>query len=212
MKRNILTTSLKILALLLILTGLTAMISAYYALYDSLDGLPPCHPVQGRMNETATEFKVAMFSDFGMRVNGMTAVAKDITENFHPAFVAFLGDMGLRSDWNEWSYTTKKMRKAFGKTMLFGTSGNHDMMLKNSFTTYSWLFGAEDSFWGYGDTLFIMMHTGKCCFSDEQFPWLESVLRNFRGMYRRCVLMTHVPPVDPNGVHRHALSPENAAK
>jgi len=198
-------------AVVLIIAGAVGMVFCYYMLFYATRPPQPFVQPDFHTRKGSPTFSVAMFSDCGMRLNVVREIGKDLRKDGDPAFVMFLGDMGQAVTLEEWSCVEKVFRNSFGTIPVYGTPGNHDARTERELNAFRLMFGNGQMYWTVGDTLFITLNTAFVKLEPRQLEWLEFVLKQHRAEFRRCVLMTHVPPVNPNPMkRRRSLTPDEA--
>ncbi len=179
--------------------------------WESFRALAPFLPPAGEeLRVGSSRFRVAMFGDFADSVSSMEMVAKDIGER-KPDFALCLGDMTTEATPSEFRFTQREFKENF-TVPLYAVPGNHDYSQLSGLRNYRQIFGQDHYWFGYGDTLFIGFDTSCWTMVESQLQWLETTLRRRRPDFRRCVIVTHVPPFDPfPGGERH-LSENTAAE
>lgn len=179
--------------------------------WESFRALAPFLPPAGEeLRVESSRFRVAMFGDFADSVSSMEMVAKDIGER-KPDFALCLGDMTTDATPSEFRFTQREFKENF-TVPLYAVPGNHDYSQPSGLRHYRQVFGQDHYWFGYGDTLFIGLDTSRRTIEESQLVWLETTLRRRRPDFRRCVIVTHVPPFDPfPGGERH-LPPDAAGE
>ena len=85
------------------------------------------------------------------------------------------------------------------KKPYFCTPGNHDIVDNNSIF-YRLFCESLQYYFSCGDTLFIVADTSDCSFDNKRFDYLKNILKKHRSYYRRCVIITHTPPISSPSV------------
>ena len=156
-------------------------------------------PSQGNQKIAAgkSDFKVAVFGDFGMQTGVAGPIMREISASDADIAVC-TGDMFRHPNVGSAFY----LRSFFKKNLLkpyFCTAGNHDTDDGSYSLSHYWLVaGAEQYYFSYGDTLFIVLNTADGRFDEERFAYLDYILREHRADFRRCILVTHTPPAADN--------------
>ena len=157
-------------------------------------GQPPMQSNK-KLAPEKTDFKVAVFGDFGMQ----TGVAGPIMQRISASdadIVICTGDMFRHPNIGSAFYLRGFFKKNLSKPY-FCAAGNHDTDEGgHSLFHYRLFAGDEQYFFGYGDTLFIVLNTADAAFDEERLAYLGHVLKKLRADYRRCILVTHTPPVE----------------
>lgn len=183
----------KPLACFLFALGLLLALCCYLALL--LAGFPEAFMAPPVLNPAPQkkDFKVSVFSDWCLRTTPLDKVAADTLQ--HKAdFVLLLGDFAKAEQPSVIRFATELLKKNF-TVPIYVTPGNHDIHNSRHKIFYQNIFGHLNNFFSYGDTLFISLETAKEYLTGEQLDFLQAVLKHERPRYRRCVVMTHVPPV-----------------
>ena len=149
-----------------------------------------------RLFPEKNDFQVAVFGDFAMQTGTVIPIMREISASTadiaictgdifrHPQLAAALYLRSLYSS---------NMKKPY-----FCTPGNHDRI--NNALLYYRLFSETVQYhFSVGDTLFVVLDTSDWSFDKERFDYLEYILRKNRSDYKRCVIVTHTPPISsPN--------------
>jgi diacylglycerol kinase (ATP) len=192
----------------LLLAGMGLCLAGYTASKVFSTNLPPFLPPAGReLCPTATRFRMAAFGDFGARVDSMEAVVRAIGSQAD--FTICTGDMVKYALEGEYGHVVSELREEM-KCPFWAIPGNHDLGLPNSLETWRRFFGQDYYYWSYGDTLFIALNTAGGKLPKDQRAFLRHTLASQRERYRRCVILSHIPPVDLRPKSSHCLPAEEA--
>lgn len=191
--------------------GLAVMLVTFYAFYFFSLATSPFLSPSGTVERDRRSFRVAMFSDSGLMTDALENICARISRS-GAEFAVFAGDIARHRTPYEFNHIAGEIREGL-EIPLYAAPGNHDIHAgDDSGAAYESVFGPRHYFFGYGDTLFVMLDSSKLKLDKAQFQWLEEVLRFERPRFRRCVLISHVPPFDPRSKETHCLPPADAER
>lgn len=110
------------------------------------------------------------------------------------AAVVMAGDLttGDKKDCDE----LERCLQSKGFLLSFLTVGNHDLWPKTGWDEFYDRFGASVYYFTVrtpgGNDLYISLDSGSGTLGTDQIEWFESLLRNQRSDYRRCIVFTHL--------------------
>ncbi|OGV38641.1 MAG: hypothetical protein A2020_03715 [Lentisphaerae bacterium GWF2_45_14] len=198
---------LKAFALLLFAAGL--LFSAWAAIGLSIyftaqneNRLPPA----GEFIKGPDSFSFAVISDSGMRDEPLDLILKEIkTKDIK--FIFHLGDQARALSINHFEYLLQFLDARLGDIPFYAVPGNHDITKsgRTSSLYYKRAFGQMNYYFSYGSTLFVILNTADGRFGKEQQIWLEGTLARLRNGFKNCVVLMHVPPVDPRPNEKYAM-------
>lgn len=143
-------------------------------------------------------FKFAVMSDTGSFNTSMERIVKHIRKTTDAKFILHLGDLVKYNNRTHFNWIAQELNGKLKGMPLYMISGNHEMSNGNkNLQVYEDVFGSPYYWFSYGDVLFIALDTSLHIIDDEQLEWLQGMLRKIRPQFRRCVVYTHIPPVNP---------------
>ena len=181
------------------LVGITAVICAFYQLTQLTERHTTFLPPAGEhLKPKKTQFKVAFFSDSGLREDPLEHIVEAISKS-NNAFTIFCGDIADDLSFGGFSHLCEEISEKL-TIPLYAVPGNHDIEKDGNLNLYRQFFGQDRYYFSYGDTLFIGLNTTRG-FPEENRVWLANILQKERQHYKRCVIYCHIPPADfrPNG-------------
>lgn len=175
----------------------------YYFQAKGNNRLPPA----GSFIDGPDEFTFAIMADSGFQEEPVKKIIRDM-QSQKAKFIFHLGDQARRLSYNHFEHLLQSMESALGNTPFYALPGNHDTISKDQNTEkyYSRAFGQSYYWFTYGNTLFIALNTSNSDFSKDQQLWLKNVLQHLRPSFKNCLLLMHVPPIDPRPDESYALS------
>lgn len=192
------------------LIGIAIVIGAFYHFKYLTEWHTSFLPPAGdHLQPDKTQFKVAFFSDSGLREGPLERIVDKISKSGNE-FTIFCGDIAEQRSFNGFTHLSDEMSEKL-TIPLYAVPGNHDFdEYEGGLKLFHQFFGQDRYFFSYGDTLFIGLNTANSKFSEENQKWLTSVLREERQHYRRCIIYCHVPPVDLSPGGKHGMQKEEA--
>lgn len=198
---------LKILSLLLFAAGILFGTWSIFGLYiyftaQNENRLPPA----GEFMKGPDNFSFAVISDSGMRDEPLDLLIKEVkTKDIK--FVFHLGDQARALSINHFEYLLEFLNKRLGSLPLYAVPGNHDITKsgRTSSLYYKRAFGQMHYYFSYGSTLFVILDTANGLLEKDQQIWLENTLARLRSGFKNCVVLMHVPPVDPRKGESYAM-------
>ncbi|OGV46804.1 MAG: hypothetical protein A2017_14470 [Lentisphaerae bacterium GWF2_44_16] len=198
---------LKLFAIILFTAGLLFSALAIFGLYifftaQNENRLPPA----GEFINGPDNFSFAVISDSGMRDEPLDLILKDIkTKNVK--FIFHLGDQARSLTINHFEYLLQFLDARLGEIPFYAVPGNHDITKSGTTNTRSYkrAFGQMNYYFSYGDTLFVILNTADSRFGKKRQIWLENTLSLLRKSFKNCIVLMHVPPVDPRPNENYAM-------
>lgn len=174
-------------------------------------------PASSFLARDKSEFSIAVAADAGSRNRILEAVIKNaVRSDKKYDFMLYLGDMVSSIGGPSMSWMLYEIHPQLRGMPMYTTPGNHDVERKGIVdkNVYRSVLGASYYWFGYGNVMFISVDSAGPYIEDEQFVWLENVLKNIRPLFKHCVIYTHKPPRDfrPELLNDHALDAESAAR
>ena len=163
-------------------------------------------PPAGEFMKGPDTFSFAVISDSGMRDEPLDLLIKEIkTKDIK--FIFHLGDQARALSINHFEYLLEFLNKRLGDIPFYAVPGNHDITKsrRTSSLYYKRAFGQMHYYFSYGKTLFVILDTADGLFEKEQQIWLENTLSRLRNGFKDCVVLMHVPPVDPRKGEHYAM-------
>jgi len=179
------------------LTGLNL-----YFRENSENRLPPA----GEFINGPDEFSFAVVSDSGSREEPLDLIIGDIRKK-DVKFVFHLGDQARDLSLNHFEYLLQFLAPRLGNIPFYAVPGNHDITKSGRTTdrSYKRAFGQMNYWFSYGNTLFVILNTANSDFDAAQQSWLKNVLARLRASFKNCIILMHVPPVDPRPGESYAM-------
>lgn len=170
---------------------------------QSLKGniLPPANHI---MKKDERNFSFSAFGDTGARTSIMELIADEVNSS-DDRFVIQLGDFFRYRSRSHFQWLIREYKEDFGKVAMFSTPGNHDIDSKLGLSYYNDSLGQENYWFSYGDVLFIGVDSSKIMMTNETLSWLKETLNRERVYYNKCIIFTHVPPIDPRTGFDHTM-------
>lgn len=191
------------------LIGIAIVIGAFYNLKHLTEWHASFLPPAGEhLQPDKKNFKIAFFSDSGLRENPLEKIIDKISKSGNE-FTIFCGDIAEQRSFNGFAHLIDEMSEKL-TIPLYAVPGNHDTDKDDGLKLFHQFFGQDRYYFSYGDTLFIGLNTTNSKFSEENQRWLTSVLKEERRRYKRCVVYCHVPPVDLRPGRKHCMPKEEA--
>lgn len=198
----------RLAGVVLLVAGAGLCLACYTASTVFSTDLPPFLPPAGReLHPSTTSFRMAVFGDFGARVDSMEAVVRDFGNDAD--FAVCTGDMMKFARETEYGHVVSELREVM-QCPFWAIPGNHDLGPLNSLESWRRFLGQDYYYWSYGDTLFIALNTATGILPEDQRVFLRQTLASQRERYRRCVILCHIPPVDLRPKASHCLPAEDA--
>jgi Icc-related predicted phosphoesterase len=191
--------------------GIAAVIGAYYQLkYLTVNHTSFLPPAGEHFHPEKTHFKVAFFSDNGLRERSLEKITDKLSKDGNE-FAVFCGDIAEQRSFNGFAHLSQELAEKL-TIPLYAIPGNHDMDKDGGLKLFHQFFGQERYYFSYGDTLFIGLNTSDSIFTQDDQKWLASVLREERQRFRRCVIYCHVPPADLHVGKQYHLHTQDAER
>lgn len=189
--------------------------------FDSITGMQ--HPASKFLSPDARDLTILVAADSGSNNYVLENVIDD-ARRIEPKydFMMHLGDMAITGSITGYYWMLEEIRPRLGDIPLFTVPGNHDVTQHIGYARhehynkalYSTVMGLPYYWFGYGNTLFIVLDTSTLDVDDEQFVWLDQTLTKIRPMFRHCVIFNHMPPVNvrPDFIKGHTMAPAMVEK
>lgn len=198
MKRNLIKIQ-KAVSILLFTTGILFAGWSIFSLqryFTSANDnyLPPA----GSFLNGPEKFSFAIISDSGLRNDSLHEIISDIKKK-PVSFIVHLGDQARYLSTGHFESILEVMNSELADIPFYAVPGNHDGVYKNTTNLqyYKRAFGQTDYWFTFGNTLFIAINNSMSEYPQKDRDWLANVLKHIRPMFKNCILMMHVPPVDP---------------
>lgn len=161
-------------------------------------------------------FSFAVVSDTGSNnlilQSVINVIRKDKKADYQ--FVLHLGDLINDRPEAHLYWILKEIEPKLKHLPFYITPGNHDIHFKTGISKkeYKMIFGPENYWFGYGDTLFISYDSSEEKITDEQISWIKKILAITRPSFKNCIIYSHVPPINGKSVKDHGLDAESSRK
>ncbi len=196
------------IGMLLFLLGIGFVICGYYSLrhftkVSSDNYLAPA----GLFISGKKSFSFALLGDSRLNNTTLDAVLRDITGGDY-AFTMHVGDQAGDFSGSHFGWILQELQEVMGDEPFYAVPGNHDRNRDDpddQLRLYKRFFGQPEYWFAYGDTLFICLDSSNGTFSKKQAQWLDSILSRLRDSFGTCMLITHMPPIDPRPGKTHCL-------
>ena len=164
-----------------------------------------------------SDFSVAIISDTGANDTVLEKIIDDIvTSSPQPNFILHLGDILTHRTNTGLHWILDEIYPKLHGIPLYFIPGNHDVQRNDmrDILPYKTVMGPSYYWFGYNNVLFIGLDTSFEKIDDKQLKWLNDTLIKIRPLFERCIIFTHVPPIDikPDLISDHALDAESAKK
>ena len=162
----------------------------------------------GRFFDGKPAFRFAVMGDSGLRNEPMEAVLQDIRKKDF-AFIIHVGDMARHFTSSHFEWLAQELHDDTGDLPFYAVPGNHDITSRQDdirrLRYYKRIFGQPNYWFSYGDVLFVCLDTSTNDLTDADLAWLEGTLKRLRKMFKSCVMVMHVPPIDPRPDENHCM-------
>ena len=193
---TVFTEFLRILSFLFMTAGCAGCLLCCYAHIKFVKASPVPSSHAQKLYPEKNDFKAAVFGDFAMQTGTVTPIMREISASTADVVIC-TGDIFRHPQLGSALY----LRTLFVDNMkkpYFCIPGNHDRSKTDNLLYYRLFAEAEQYYFSVGDTLFIVLDTSDCSFDQKRAQYLESLLVKLRSDYKRCVIVTHTPPVSPS--------------
>ncbi|MFA6815567.1 MAG: metallophosphoesterase [Lentisphaeria bacterium] len=156
-----------------------------------------------------SDFYFSAFSDTGTRTSIVDLIAENVKKS-KDKFVLQVGDMFRYRTLSHYRWMVSEVQDAFQTMPIYSIPGNHDINDKYGLQLYRSVFGQENYWFSYGNTLFVGINSSSISFSENTLDWLKRTLKRERKYYQNCIIFTHVPPLDPRKGYSYCLEKEDS--
>lgn len=198
--------------------GAHAYFSDYY-----FDAIHDYHnPSSEFLAKDKSEISMLLVSDSGS--NNLVlrkTLNQALTKNKYD-FVMYMGDLTKNAAVTSYYWMLNDIKPLLNATPMYTLPGNHDItrrigLTRKHFTDksfYETVMGQRFYWFGYGDTLFITLDSSDQSLDDTQLVWLDDTLKKIRPMFKKCIILGHVPPINsrPDFFEDHITDPESTKK
>lgn len=223
-------TALKIASKIFFGISITAFVCAFLLLgahtYYSDKDFSAIHDFHNPHSEfiapKKSDISILMVSDTGSNNLVLRRVLPQAQQSDTYDFVMYLGDLTTNAAVTSYYWMLNDIKPLLNGTPMYTIPGNHDItrrvgLTKKHFTDISYyetVMGARYYWFGYGDTLFVTLDSSEQSLDDEQLAWLDATLKKIRPMFKNCVIIGHVPPINSRSdfFEDHITDPESTKK
>jgi Icc-related predicted phosphoesterase len=166
------------------------------------------HPADGK-----TDTRFAMFADVHHGYGLVENIVAEIEKDGNYDFMTCAGDMVSKCRGADYDLFAKSILRNQRKTPQIFVPGNHDAGKVKDRDLYNKFFGATHYKFSVGKNLFVSIDNATDEVFNDEYAWLESVLKAERDKYDNLIVFMHVPPVDMRaGAEWHAMPQEDGDK
>ena len=182
----------KVTGFSLLIAGVLSAAICYYILFFTQTPIPGDMPLTYNPAPQKKDFKITVFGDWMLASGPLDKIAEKADKD-GSVFAVCLGDFVKHAKIPLMKLAVESFQKKF-KVPVYATPGNHDIYTPEDAAAFSTVWGNVNNCFAYGDTLFILLESAKKHISKAQLNFLDTLLKNERSKYRRCVVFSHVPP------------------
>jgi 3',5'-cyclic AMP phosphodiesterase CpdA len=163
------------------------------------------HPLYGpalqkRGSGTPSDsFRFAFLADLHKGWGVFKPIMKELARDGY-SFAIIGGDFVNEGREDRYRFFFRELAEVKGELPIYFVPGNHDVFDDKDRISLEnfWKYCGPDHYWfSWGNTAFIVVNDGPSTISEDQFHWLETTLREFRGTIPHIFVFMHVPPFDP---------------
>ena len=168
------------------------------------------------------EMSILLVSDSGSNNLVLRDVLKDAMKSNTYDFALYVGDMTKNASVSAYYWMLNDIKPILKDTPFYTIPGNHDIVRRHGLTKkhfndkslYETIMGQRYYWFGYGNTLFITLDSSDETIDDEQFAWLNDTLTKIRPLFKNCIIIGHVPPINscPECFKAHTTKPETTKR
>ena len=195
---------------------------AYYSNHY-FDAIHDYHnPSSEFMAKDKKDLSILLVSDTGSKNLVLRKVLHAANASKDYDFIMYLGDLPVNASLVSYYWLLDDIKPFIGNTPFYTIPGNHDVTRRIGLTEkyfrdksfYETIMGQRYYWFGYGDTLFITLDSSYESLDDTQLTWLDDTLRKIRPLFKNCIIMGHVPPINscPDCFEDHITEPISTQK
>lgn len=143
-------------------------------------------------------FRFAVFGDIQGGTAQLPRLIKAVDGELPIAFIIQTGDAAAHADAGHYNVLLGALARSGLRHPLFVIPGNHDVFDDDD-SLFRRYFGATPLWFEYGDSLFILLDNSRGPFVDEQYDWLESVLKEQATDGSHVFMFMHRQPINWDG-------------
>lgn len=180
------------------------------------------NPASEFLAKDKSETSFLLVSDTGSNHLVLREVLKNALNHNKYDFVMYMGDMTVNASVTAYYWMLNDIHPLLNGTPMYTLPGNHDItrrvgLTRTHFTDksfYETVMGQRYYWFGYGNTLFITLDSSDTSLDDAQLAWLDDTLKKIRPLFKNCVIMGHVPPLNsrPDFFKDHITKPDTTKK
>ncbi len=171
------------------------------------------HPLYGpalqkRGSETRSDsFRFAVLSDLHKGWGAFMPIMDKIAKDGY-SFAVIGGDIVPQDRADRYRFFFRQLATVRGNLPLYFAPGNHDLYDKNNnyglenFRKYC---GPDHYWFAWGNSACVVLNDAQLTIEEDQFRWLEGVLRQLKGRFPHIFVFMHVPPFDPRQGKNYSL-------
>ena len=162
------------------------------------------NPASEFVAKDKSDLSILLVSDTGSKNLVLRKVLQEANASKDYDFIMYLGDLPVNASLVSYYWMLNDLKPFIGDTPFYTLPGNHDVTRRIGLTRkhfkdksfYETVMGQRYYWFGYGNTLFITLDSSDESLDDEQLTWLDDTLRKIRPMFKNCIIMGHVPPIN----------------
>ncbi|MFA6816980.1 MAG: metallophosphoesterase [Lentisphaeria bacterium] len=144
-------------------------------------------PADKVFDSTNSDFYFSAFSDTGTRTSIVDLIGENVKKS-KDRFVLQVGDLFRYRTLSHYRWMVSEVHDAFQTMPIYSIPGNHDINDKVGLQLYRSVFGQENYWFSYGNTLFVGVNSSSISFSENTLDWLNRTLKRERKYYQNCII------------------------
>ena len=112
-------------------------------------------------------------------------------------FVMYLGDLTKNASIAGYYWMLHQIKPSLGDVPMWTVAGNHDVSRRIGMShryekdraLYETVMGGGYYWFGYGDTLFVVLDSADESLDDNQLVWFDDTLKKIRPMFKNCIVI-----------------------
>lgn len=168
------------------------------------------------------DISILLVSDTGSNNLVLRRVLQQAMDANKYDFVMYLGDLTTNASVSAYYWMLNDIKTLLNGTPFWTLPGNHDVtrcvgLTRKHFkdkALYETVMGSGYYWFGYGNTLFITLDSSDESLDERQLVWLDDTLKKIRPLFKNCVILGHVPPVNsrPDYFEDHITTADSTKK
>ncbi len=168
------------------------------------------------------DISILLVSDTGSNNLVLRRVLQQAFDRNKYDFVMYLGDFTTNASMTAYYWMLNDIKSLLNGTPFWTLPGNHDITRRIGLTKkhfkdkafYETVMGSGYYWFGYGNTLFITLDSSDETLDNKQLTWLDDTLRKIRPLFKNCIILGHVPPINsrPDYFEDHIMTADSMKK